>query len=154
MLGPDGNFPIPEEGVCPACWQQYPEPIIAYWGLAFRSKTNCSGPNCPYGLRINVDKTPHSKKPFLRHRAGGGSETWRACQPPVDSELIPDIWVDPPNADEGYCDNFSGSKYWCHHKPQLGQDGPTKFTIQSPPFKAIMVDCFSDPSKCLVSEVR
>jgi hypothetical protein len=147
----DGNFGLPpENGTCPPCWlaaQETYGPIISYWGLAFRSKTPCNPQNrdangnltCPLGLRVNVDKTPHSKKPFLPHRRGGGSETLRGCQPAIDSLDIPDIWVYPPNSDPGYCDNFSGSRYWCHHKPQSGQVGPTKFEIQAPGKRSIIV---------------
>jgi hypothetical protein len=139
----DGNFGLPpEDGTCPPCWlaaQETYGPIISYWGLAFRSKTPCRGENCPLGVRVNVDKTPHSKKPFLPHRRGGGSETLRGCQPEPDSLDIPDIWVYPPNSDPGYCDNFSGSRYWCHHKPQSGQVGPTKFEIQAPGKRSIIV---------------
>lgn len=146
ILGEDGNFPIPEEGTCPVCWRTYGEPIIQYWGIAFRSKTPCSGPNCPWGIKINVDITPHSKKPFLRHRTGvpggGGTETWPGCQPPVDSPLVPDIWVYPPNDVAGICDPFSGSRYWCHHKPQGHQGGATRFEVRHglPPYRFVIVN--------------
>lgn len=141
MLGADGNYPTPPDGVCPACWRSDPD-LISTWGIALRSKTPCSGPGCPFGVKINVDITPHSKKPYLRHRAGGGSDTWIPCQPHELSPDVPDIWVYPPNAEAGLCDPFSGSRYWCHHKPQAGQGGPTKFEVRpvGKPWKSILVD--------------
>ena len=145
-MGADGNYPTPPDGVCPACWREDPN-LIQYWGIAFRSKTPCSGPNCPYGIKINVDITPHSAKPYLRHRAAaGGSETWTPCQPcgdpgnPECRAAIPSIWVYPRGAEAGLCDPFSGSLFWCHHKPQAGQDRPTKFEVRQPPFKSIIVN--------------
>jgi hypothetical protein len=147
-LGPDGNYPVPPVGTCPACWKADPN-LIDYWGIAFRSKTPCSGPNCPYGIKINVDITPHSRKPYLRHRqqnGGGGTDTWEGCQPCSDPSnpecraAVPEIWVYPRGAEAGLCDPFSGSLYWCHHKPQDGQGGPTKFEVHAPPFRSIVVD--------------
>jgi len=147
VLGPDGNYPMPPIGTCPACWRADPN-LISYWGIALRTKIPCSGPKCPYGFKYNVDITPHSAKPYLRHRqwnGGGGTDTWDGCQPcgdPANPECraaIPAIWVYPPNAEPGLCDPFSGSLYWCHHKPQAGQGGPTKFEVHAPPFRSIVV---------------
>jgi hypothetical protein len=148
-LQPDGMYPLPPEGTCPACWRAQPD-LISYWGISFRSKTQCGGPNCPYGIKINVDLTPHSPKRFLRHRLGqpdgGGSDTLFACQPcgdpsnPECRAAIPEIWVYPPGAEPGLCDPFSGSLYWCHHKPQAGQEGPTKFEVRAPPFRSVIVN--------------
>lgn len=143
-LGPDGNYPVPPVGTCPACWRKDPG-LIAYWGVAFRSKTPCSGPSCPYGVKVNVDITPHSAKPYLGHRAQG-SDTWEGCQPcgdpsnPECRAAIPEIWVYPPGAEPGLCDPFSGSLYWCHHKAQAGQGGKTRFEVHAPPFRFIEVD--------------
>ncbi len=150
-LQPDGMYPLPPEGTCPACWRAQPD-LISYWGIAFMSKTQCerNNPKCPYGIKVNVHLTPHSPKRFLRHRLGqpdgGGSDTLFACQPcgdpsnPECRAAIPQIWVYPPGGEPGLCDPFSGSLYWCHHKPQAGQEGPTKFEVRAPPFRSVIVN--------------
>lgn len=144
IIGPDGNFGEPPLDLCPACWIDYAElknqPIIEYWGIAFRSKRSCSGADCGCGVVTNVDITPHSDKPFLRHRAGGGSETHKGCQPAKLSPEVPDIWVYPPNDTPGLCDPFSGDRYWCHHKAKAGTCGPTKFEVRQDPFRSIIVN--------------
>lgn len=145
----DGNFgeaPIDE---CPSCWTDYAAlhniNIIDRWGIAFRGQRECKGPkpNGDCGCKVikNVDITPHSRKPFLAHRrASGGSETHKGCQPANDSFDVPEIWVYPPNSPGGLCDPFSGDRYWCHHKAQVGQCGPTKFEVQAPGKASITLD--------------
>lgn len=135
IIGPDGNFgeaPIDE---CPQCWIDYARlnnrPIIDSWGLAYGARRDCrkkpGSIDCGCGVVENVHQTPHSKKPYLAHRSQG-TETHKGCQPKGSD--VPQIIVYPPNAPAGKCDPFSSDPYWCHHKPQDGQCGMTKFEVQ------------------------
>jgi hypothetical protein len=147
VAGPDGNFPIPPDGTCPACWRapEYASRLLTGWGVALQSMRPCSG-NCQkdgyLGVIVNVHITPHSAKPFLAHRAGGGSEMWAGCQPPLMDPSVPDIWVYPPNDTAGTCDPFSDSRYHCHHKPLARSAGPTKFEVRpvGRPWKSVVID--------------
>lgn len=137
IIEEDGNFGLAPEDICPACWQAYATThnmqIISNWGIAYRGQRDCrpKGIDCGCGVVKNVDITPHSRKPFLAHRReAGGTETHKGCQPANDSVEVPEIWVYPPNSVGGLCDPFSGDRYWCHHKAQVGQCGLTKFEVQ------------------------
>lgn len=145
----DGNFGEAPIDQCPQCWTDYAEAnnveIISRWGIEYRGERDCKGPkpdgDCGCKKVKNVDITPHSKKPFLAHRrASGGSETHKGCQPSNDSSMVPEIWVYPPNVVGGRCDPFSGDNYWCHHKAQVGQCGPTKFEVQHGAKASIIVN--------------
>lgn len=120
-IGPDGNYPRPPDGVCPAWFRD----SFAWMGTAFRSRVPTPNPNS-IGWRYNFDATPHSKPPYCGHAPGAKCEQWKPCQDTRGADFY--MWL-PGKFAGDRCDlasvDVGGDGFWCHHVPKPDETGPT-----------------------------
>jgi hypothetical protein len=120
VVGPDGNYPLPANGACPAHFAESFDRV----GASFRSRAPVKTQGGVYlGWRYNFDATPKSKPPFCPHASGRLTcEQWVPCQPAAGFDFYLTL---PGKFTNERCDNFSAEPYWCHHKPKSNERGPT-----------------------------
>jgi hypothetical protein len=120
VIGPDGNYPKPPEGVCPAHF----EASLSRVGVSYRGRVATRTQDGLYlGYRYNFDATPRSKPPFCGHATGRREcEQWKPCQDPRGADFYMTL---PGHFTNDRCDAHSNDPFWCHHKPEgaRGQSG-------------------------------
>lgn len=136
-LTPAGNYPLPMDWQNnKTCNADYAKGIPTSLGAAYLSTVPIKPGDRYIGIRINVSATPHVQKPYCEHtcydeqgnyalsNCRNTCEQLKGCQ---DQEGVPIYMTLPGKFKDEICDEQSANKWNCHHKPEIGQTGPTTF---------------------------
>lgn len=136
-LTPAGNYPLPQNWQSGStCNADYAKGIPTSFGAQYLSTVPIKPGDRYIGIRINVSATPHVNKPYCEQSCYDEEGTYalsncrntceqlKGCQ---DQDGTPIYMTLPGKFENEICDEQSHNKWNCHHKPEIGQTGPTTF---------------------------